>query len=61
MIKPHQGWEDYAELCEKEIEQLKNYTSLLLEEKRKAFQNGFGCGVIIMTIISMVIIALVIS
>ncbi len=44
MIKPHQGWEDYAELCEKEIEQLKNYISLLLEEKRMAQTAYFVAG-----------------
>ena len=45
MIKPHQGWEDYAELYEKEIEQLKNYISLLLEGKRRAQATYFVIGV----------------
>ncbi len=57
MIKPHQGWEDYAELCEKEIEQLKNYISLLLEEKRMAqtayFVMGFATGFILSAMFAM--------
>ena len=60
MIKPINEFEVVVNSYEKELRRLRSVIFELREQRRKAFQNGFGYGVMVITIISMVIIALVI-
>ncbi len=59
MTKPINEFEVVVNSYEKELRRLRSVIFELREQRRKAFQNGFGCGVLVMGISAMVIIALV--